>query len=619
MIDNGLWGFVQPKGSWHKHSEMMRLADAQAKERRATSNEGSSQTKFEADRKDSVETDPVLQMVNSSVADMFTTGEPDESSFVPVVDRRSFVDNIFFGGEDFDSCLASLDRLLTRFAQCWISISFTKSIVCQPKVDFLSHEILPEGIKADSKKLAAITELSFPTSKRGMQSFLGALNYYSCFIQDFAVYGAALYQLKEEDFGPGGDLSVAHRTFEALQTKGVEAPILKHFDRTKEVHIMLFANAWALSTTLMQEHEGKLHPVRFLGRVLKESEMNYHPAEREVLVVLLLLKSCYMQLAGKTLHVYTKISTLEWVHKSKSLFGRAVQFAVLLSPWHLKVQRVKEQDVVFAQLLQSSITNFVDLEESLAPLAPPNKGSTTIRMDPAMLYARLPSDYRGFVVSFDGSAKTEKYGGYGSCSWVLWSLPEWKIVIAANAYLPSTTVNVAEYTGMNNSVKAAIAHGAEHLVIVGDSRLAIQQSLGVIACRKESLLTLLNIHKELMAQLRSVKYLHVVRKYNAAEDSLATEALESKVSRVVLAETRKSELVTLNRIQEMIYESNEDTAEVVPREAEHHVHVPTGSEFSQKKTFEHFVRDDTTIKNEYGNMSNDPTTSESQETCQICQ
>ncbi|KAG3062656.1 hypothetical protein PI125_g24496 [Phytophthora idaei] len=53
----------------------------------------------------------------------------------------------------------------------------------------------------------------------------------------------------------------------------------------------------------------------------------------------------------------------------------------------------------------------------------------------------------------------------------------------------------------------------------------------------------------------------------------------------------------------MIYESNEDTAEVVPREVENHVHVLTGSESSQRKTFEQFVRDDTTIKNEYGNMA----------------
>ncbi|KAE8878922.1 hypothetical protein PF005_g23617 [Phytophthora fragariae] len=34
---------------------------------------------------------------------------------------------------------------------------------------------------------------------------------------------------------------------------------------------------------------------------------------------------------------------------------------------------------------------------------------------------------------------------------------------------------MAEYTGMNNGVAAALAHGAEELVIVGDSRLAIQQ------------------------------------------------------------------------------------------------------------------------------------------------
>ncbi|KAG3109113.1 hypothetical protein PI124_g12378 [Phytophthora idaei] len=119
----------------------MRLAEAQAKERRATSNEGSFRTKFDADSEASVETDPVLQLVDIPVADMFTTGELDESSLVPVFGRRSFVDDICFGGEDFDGCLAALDQLLTRFAQCRISISFTKSIFCQPKVDFLSHEI----------------------------------------------------------------------------------------------------------------------------------------------------------------------------------------------------------------------------------------------------------------------------------------------------------------------------------------------------------------------------------------------------------------------------------------------------------------------------------------------
>ncbi|OWY96242.1 hypothetical protein PHMEG_00033538 [Phytophthora megakarya] len=155
----------------------------------------------------------------------------------------------------------------------------------------------------------------------------------------------------------------------------------------------------------MQMHDDKLHPVRFCGRVLKDAEMNYHSAEKEVLALLLLLKVCYTQLAGKTLHVYTRFSTLGWVHKSKSLFGRAVQFA-----------RVREKGCVFTQLLQSTITNCVDLDDSLELVAPPTKSSPSTRLDPSLLYAQLPHGYEGFAVSFDGSAKTEKNGGSGSCS-----------------------------------------------------------------------------------------------------------------------------------------------------------------------------------------------------------
>ncbi|KAE9163080.1 hypothetical protein PF005_g30592 [Phytophthora fragariae] len=147
--------------------------------------------------------DPVLQLINHPDADMFTASEPDESSLVPVFDRRSFVDDICFGGRTFEDCLHTLDRLLSRFEDCRISVSFTKSIFVQRQVDFLSHGISRDGIRANPKKMAAITELTFPRTKKGMQSFLGALNHYNRFIQDFAVYGAALYQLKDDDFAPG--------------------------------------------------------------------------------------------------------------------------------------------------------------------------------------------------------------------------------------------------------------------------------------------------------------------------------------------------------------------------------------------------------------------------------
>ncbi|OWZ03237.1 hypothetical protein PHMEG_00025068 [Phytophthora megakarya] len=223
--------------------------------------------------------------------------------------------------------------------------------------------------------------------------------------------------------------------------------------------------------------------------------------------------------------------------------------SVLLSPWHLIVQRIKEQECAFTRLLQSPVTNFVDSDDTLGLVAPPQKGSPTARIDPQPLYAKLPLDYSGLVVAFDGSAmteKTEKKGGYWSCAWVVWRLPEWTMVFAASAYLESTTVNVAEYTGMNNGVRAALGLGADNLVVACNPTIPT----GVIACRKETLMAQLNYHKELTSNLKSV---------NRGLTSDRSTGIE-----VVLEVSRKLELAGLNRIREVIYDSSQTRIEVKP-------------------------------------------------------
>ncbi|KAG3071164.1 hypothetical protein PI125_g22813 [Phytophthora idaei] len=149
---------------------------------------------------------------------------------------------------------------------------------------------------------------------------------------------------------------------------------------------------------------------------------------------------------------------------------------------------------------------------------------------------------------------------------------------------------------MNQGVKAAIDNNIDDLIIVGDSRFAIQQSLGVIACRKETLQIQLNHHKELTAKLRSVRFLHVVRDYNAAADSLATEALESKTSRQVRDPERLLELQGLNRIHQVIYEPSSNTVEVPDtRDSLGVVHSLRASFGLQQKAFENFVDSDCEI------------------------
>ena len=51
--------------------------------------------------------DAVQLMVNDPENNMFLTGEPEESTLATVFKRRSFVDDICFGGRSFDDCLAT--------------------------------------------------------------------------------------------------------------------------------------------------------------------------------------------------------------------------------------------------------------------------------------------------------------------------------------------------------------------------------------------------------------------------------------------------------------------------------------------------------------------------------
>ncbi|GMF41166.1 unnamed protein product [Phytophthora fragariaefolia] len=214
----------------------------------------------------------------------------------------------------------------------------------------------------------------------------------------------------------------------------------------------------------------------------------------------------------------------------------------------VEMHRARERTMV-------SITPVVELDETLKQLSPLSRGSDRVWIDPQLLYAAVPPGYHDHVLSFHGSATATKNGGYDSCSWIIWRLPSWDIEIAASAHLPSTTVNIAQYTGMNNGVVAALQRGVSNLILVGDSRLAIQQSIGVTVCKKGTLQVELAKHKELTKNLNFVRYLHVVRLYNSVADPMATEALEAKAGWVVLTLERKAELKALNKIPEVLYVS----------------------------------------------------------------
>jgi hypothetical protein len=133
-------------------------------------------------------------------------------------------------------------------------------------------------------------------------------------------------------------------------------PILKHFDPGRRPVVIVYASEWAISASLVQEHEEIYLPVTFVSRTLKPNELNYGVVEKEVLALLRMLDLAYSMLVGKSIKVLARHSTLSWLFRATGLQGRLGQWAALLSPWTLEVTKCTKGEDGILGALAASVT-----------------------------------------------------------------------------------------------------------------------------------------------------------------------------------------------------------------------------------------------------------------------
>jgi ribonuclease HI len=442
-----------------------------------------------------------------------------------------------------------------------LSISLPKSEFGMSRVDYLGHTVSAAGIEAKPKNLDELVKLQFPRTVKGIQSFLGSLNYYHQFVEHFAVYAAALYEVTQADLAKEalepGHLASARHAFAELQRRLADAPVLKHFDGAKLPVVVIYANPWAIAATLVQEYDGKWMPIKFFSRVLKVHEIKFTPAEKEILALLHVLSAAANMLIGKPLKVLTRHSSLGWLFKAKGLQGRLERWMVTLSPWTLEVVRVERGEDGLTGLMAAAIGPADRTDEMLEAVQPRKRsGEERFRLP----VPTLAPGASAWVVSFDGSAKPKRAGA--SCGAVLWSVPTWDIAAAETFYFEDGTVNEAEYKGAMAAMDLAIQRGIKDVIICGDSRIVIQQLRGDIECRTPGLQVLRAEALLKLSQFSSAHLLHVARDFNGAADLITGKALQRGAGGEVDAAEHDG-MKLLNRLQEVLVEGEADNARAI--------------------------------------------------------
>jgi hypothetical protein len=119
-----------------------------------------------------------------------------------------------------------------------------------------------------------------------VQSFLGFVNFYCQFIQDFSEKACPLHTLtwktKAWAWGPDED-----RTFHALKEAVTSAPTLAFPADSGCFKLECDASNFATGAVLSQlQADGEFHPVAFMSKSFMDIECNYEVYNKEMLMII---------------------------------------------------------------------------------------------------------------------------------------------------------------------------------------------------------------------------------------------------------------------------------------------------------------------------------------------
>nr|GEU33047.1 DNA-directed DNA polymerase [Tanacetum cinerariifolium] len=136
-----------------------------------------------------------------------------------------FMDDFLVFGDSFSSCLSHLDTMLQRCEDTSLVLNWEKCHFMVKEKIVLGHKISKNGFEVNRSKVDIIAKLPYPTTMKGVRSFLGHAGFYQRFIQDFSKIARPITHLleKETPFVFSKDSIDA---FETLKKKLTEAPIL---------------------------------------------------------------------------------------------------------------------------------------------------------------------------------------------------------------------------------------------------------------------------------------------------------------------------------------------------------------------------------------------------------
>ncbi|GJS83158.1 reverse transcriptase domain-containing protein [Tanacetum coccineum] len=261
-----------------------------------------------------------------------------------------FMDAFSVFGNSFKNCLSCLDKMLKRCEDTNLCLNWEKSHFMVKEGIVLGHKISKNEIEVNKAKVDVIAKLPYPTTVKGVRSFLGHAGFYRRFIKDFSKISRPMTPLLEKNtlFIFSNECIQA---FNTLKKKLTEAPILIALGWDLPFELMCDASDFAIGAVLGQRHEKKFKPIHYDSKTMTEAESRYTTTKKEMLAVVYAFEKFWSYLILNKSIVYTDHSALKYLFAKKDSKARLLRWVLLLQEFDFNVIDTKGAENLAADRL----------------------------------------------------------------------------------------------------------------------------------------------------------------------------------------------------------------------------------------------------------------------------
>jgi len=228
----------------------------------------------------------------------------------------------------------AIRRVLQVLQEYKLFLCPEKCEFCKERIEYLGLVILENEVSMNPVKVAGVREWPTPENKTDVQAFLGFVNFYRRFIQDFSAKARPLFDLtcSEQVWTWSRREQTA---FKDLKMAVTTAPVLVSPQDSEpfrvEVDSLDFATGAVLSQQSMADR--KWHPVVFYSKSLSSVERNYEIHDKEMLAIIHALEEWRHFLEGAThpVEIWTDHKNLEYFMTAKKLNCRQACWSLHLA------------------------------------------------------------------------------------------------------------------------------------------------------------------------------------------------------------------------------------------------------------------------------------------------